>query len=261
MSADEYYELSDSRAAVTPDNFNGLVRHPALFHAMTADRELRPARSEAAAANGILYDFMTLDTVAFHAKYLVDEGPVNPKTGKPYGRTSKAYAEWEASLTKPSVHPDELAVFDRLASAYSGHKITQAISDGAEVVNNAVFTADLCGVACACLVNKLYAKDDGVFAVVIKPTEDLNSVGTAPGGAACIGHSLALTELILAENGIAVLKLYRAMLERNKLPRCGYFDTLPEMRYDEAVLNRLADYSACLGTGKFVTKFDNVISL
>lgn len=37
---------------------------------------------------------------AFDEQYLVAGGPVNPKTGEPYGKATKAYAEWIAAQTR-----------------------------------------------------------------------------------------------------------------------------------------------------------------
>lgn len=39
-----------------------------------------------------------LEPEAFEARYLVCDGPVNPKTGKPFGRETKAWAEWRAGI-------------------------------------------------------------------------------------------------------------------------------------------------------------------
>ena len=37
---------------------------------------------------------------AFREDYTVSDGPTNPKTGQPYGKLTKAYAEWEVALGK-----------------------------------------------------------------------------------------------------------------------------------------------------------------
>ena len=36
---------------------------------------------------------------AFDEQFLVADGPMNPKTGEPYGKSTKAYAEWLSSQT------------------------------------------------------------------------------------------------------------------------------------------------------------------
>ena len=36
---------------------------------------------------------------AFDGQFLVADGPVNPKTGEPFGKATKAYAEWLSSQT------------------------------------------------------------------------------------------------------------------------------------------------------------------
>lgn len=43
--------------------------------------------------------FILEGVAAFHDRYSVAEGPVNPKTGSPYGRDTKAYAAWYQEIT------------------------------------------------------------------------------------------------------------------------------------------------------------------
>jgi len=42
---------------------------------------------------------------AFHAAYSVCDGPINPKTDKPFGQASKRYTEWIEELTKAGKSP------------------------------------------------------------------------------------------------------------------------------------------------------------
>ena len=46
-----------------------------------------------------LHCFVLEGATAFHERYQVAEGPVNPKTGNPYGRDTKAYESWYAEIT------------------------------------------------------------------------------------------------------------------------------------------------------------------
>ena len=38
---------------------------------------------------------------AYHATYEIGDGPVNPRTGKPFGRNSAAYMDWAAVAARP----------------------------------------------------------------------------------------------------------------------------------------------------------------
>ena len=59
---------------------------------------------------------------AFREDYAVSDGPTNPKTGQPYGKLTKAYAEWEVALGKPVVTADERTWLGRLHGAVQAHE-------------------------------------------------------------------------------------------------------------------------------------------
>lgn len=46
-----------------------------------------------------LHCFVLEGASAFHERYIIAEGPVNPKTGSPYGRETKAYDAWFQEIT------------------------------------------------------------------------------------------------------------------------------------------------------------------
>ncbi len=54
-------------------------------------------------------------------------GPVNPKTGKPYGQDSKAYAEWAEGAGKPAISQDTADLCEQLAVAASNHAEAAAL--------------------------------------------------------------------------------------------------------------------------------------
>ena len=59
-------------------------------------------------------------------------GPINPKTNKPYGQDTKAYAEWAETLGKPAISQDTADLCDRLAQAVREHDAATALlADGA----------------------------------------------------------------------------------------------------------------------------------
>ena len=55
--------------------------------------------------------------IAFDNAYLVSSGPKNPKTGLPFGRQTKAYAEWLEGQLKPIISPTEMEWLEKLRTA------------------------------------------------------------------------------------------------------------------------------------------------
>jgi hypothetical protein len=56
----------------------------------------------------------------FDAKYAVG-GPINEKTGKPYGSYTKAFAEWSASQGKDVLTEDQAVLVEQMYASVCGH--------------------------------------------------------------------------------------------------------------------------------------------
>jgi hypothetical protein len=63
---------------------------------------------------------------AFEAKYATG-GPVNEKTGKPYGKETKAWSEWEQSINKVVLGEDEMHVLENMALNVMRHRGAQDV--------------------------------------------------------------------------------------------------------------------------------------
>lgn len=54
-------------------------------------------------------------------------GPINPKTNRPFGQDTKAYAEWAATVGKPAISQDTADLCDQLAEAVGNHAEAAAL--------------------------------------------------------------------------------------------------------------------------------------
>ena len=54
-------------------------------------------------------------------------GPINPKTNRPFGQDTKAYAEWAATIGKPAISRDVADLCEQLAEAVSAHAEASAL--------------------------------------------------------------------------------------------------------------------------------------
>ncbi len=73
-------------------------------------------------------------------------GPVNPKTGEPYGTATKAFAEWSAAQGKPVITAEQARMIDQMAEGVMSHSIArQLLSKG---IAEAVTRCQWHGVAC-----------------------------------------------------------------------------------------------------------------
>jgi len=120
-------------------------RHcPALFHGKQTGEipdEERPAYIIGRAAHKLILEGLE----PFNREYIVGE-PVNPQTGKSYGKNTQAYQTWLASQGKSVISPANFDFIKRLQIAVwthfeSGNLLQDGISEG-------VVRTDYCGVPC-----------------------------------------------------------------------------------------------------------------
>lgn len=58
-------------------------------------------------------------------------GPVNPKTGQPFGPNTKAYAEWEAKMGKKGISDEDYDLIHSLRAAVHAHPVAaQLLAEG-----------------------------------------------------------------------------------------------------------------------------------
>ena len=79
----------------------------------------------------------------FDEEFTVSEGPVNPKTGEPFGKATKAYREWAAVQKTPVVSSADFGFITKLQRAVWTHAVANALlADG--VAEKTVRTTYLC---------------------------------------------------------------------------------------------------------------------
>jgi hypothetical protein len=67
---------------------------------------------------------------AYEAGFAIG-GPINEKTGKPFGRDTKAFAEWAALCSKPVLSRDQADLVEALADSVRQHPVaTQLLGNG-----------------------------------------------------------------------------------------------------------------------------------
>lgn len=66
---------------------------------------------------------LTLEGREAYTRGFAVGGPINEKTGKIYGRDTKAFAEWAALQGKPVLSPDQAELVEQMAEAVRAHPV------------------------------------------------------------------------------------------------------------------------------------------
>lgn len=93
---------------------------PLLYHRKMTG-EIERVETSAFLFGRALHKLVLEGQAAFNEEFVVSPGPVNPKTGEPFGRLTKAYREWAAAQTADVVAPEDFEAMRRIAEAVHGH--------------------------------------------------------------------------------------------------------------------------------------------
>ena len=96
IPAEEYHADSRSGRYMSSHLLADFRESPELYRRKTRG-EIAEAESPALALGRAAHCLILEGRPAFDREYVVSEGPLNPKTGEPYGKSTKAYAEWRGS--------------------------------------------------------------------------------------------------------------------------------------------------------------------
>ena len=215
---------------------------------------LRPALSEAMTTGLAMAGFLSLEPEKFLETYVVVDGPTNPKTGKPYGTDTKAYAEWRAMEEETPVSTERFNRFGQMALAFNRHAFIKSL-DGHERIRNVVLAAEVAGVSCLCRIDSLYVGDGSVIAVDVKTTSDLCTFARSA-DAMHYREQQALLRCIMGRLWFDRPQTRIAAIEKGPLPRCGVFGVRDEDDVADHVLSALRDYARSAETGVYGTKFE-----
>lgn len=125
IPAEEYHAATKENKYTTSHRLNLFRRCPALYHKHITGEIVEG--DTAAFQMGRAVHVLTLEPDNFDKEYLVADGPINPKTGNPYGRETKAFKEWADVQTLPVIGTEEHALMKKLADAVHAHEIAADI--------------------------------------------------------------------------------------------------------------------------------------
>ncbi len=174
---------------------------------------------------------------AFEAQFAVG-GPINPKTNRPFGSATKAFAEWAQVQGKPVIAHEQLDLIEQMASgvAMNDEAITLLLYGRSEGVVRATY----CDTPCQIRIDWLHPHR-GI--VDLKTTADLTWFEN-DARRRRYHNQLGLYQAVLAQMIDRMVPVYIVAVEKIEPFRCGVWrvsdDTLAIARQEnEAAIKRL----------------------
>lgn len=141
-SAEVYHAQRDK--FLTSHQLADFRRNPLLFHkkqcGLVKDED-RPAFQIGRAAHVLVLE----GRAVYESEYALG-GPVNPKTGEPFGSRTKAFQDWAETQGKPVLTDEQAALIESVNASVRAHQHAAALlADG---VAEGVIRTDYCGMPC-----------------------------------------------------------------------------------------------------------------
>ncbi len=135
---------AQTQGCLTSHRLADFRRCPELYHreqlGLIEDRDT-PAYALGRAAHTLILEGREV----FERQYAVG-GPVNPRTGLPFGKTTRAFQEWAEIQGRPVLAAEDAAFVERLHQAVQAHPVAPALFTGG--VAEGVCRAEYLGVRC-----------------------------------------------------------------------------------------------------------------
>lgn len=188
-------------------------RNPLLFRkkelGLVKDED-RPAYLIGRAAHMLILE----GREAFEMSYAFG-GPVNPKTGEPFGSRTKAFQEWAEAQGKPVLSDEQVALIENMNAAVFSHKHAAALlSDG---MPEGVVRDEYCGLACQARFDWL-SPVRGIVDLKTCDNLDWLQIDARSYGYA---HQMTFYRSLLARVSGVVVPVHLIAVEKREPFRCG----------------------------------------
>jgi len=229
-------------------------RCPLLYH--RKQRGLIPDRDSNAYLIGRAAHVLVLEgRERFEMEFAVG-GPINPRTGKPFGSNTKKFAEWAERLGKPVLSDDRAALVEQMAAAVRSHLFAAELL--AEGVAERVVRCEYRGHACQSRLDWINPLPDRGLADL----KTADSLDTFEADAHTYGyiHQMAFYRALIREASGLVLPVRLIAVEKREPFRCGVWEIAPAVldvaeRENEHAIDEL---SRCHETGIWPTRFESL---
>jgi hypothetical protein len=239
----EHFEayLEKAKTNLTSHALADFRRSPLLY--FKKKQGLIPDEDRPAFVVGRATHKLILEGQAKFAEEYAVGGPINKKTGKPYGSGTQAWAEWEAEQGKPALSTEQYELIGKMADGVKAHRVAcELLYEGAA---EGVLRGEYCGVPAQARLDWLNASR-GV--IDLKTADNLDYFAADArryGYVYQVAFYAAMVHVITGEK----LPAWLIAIEKQEPFRCGVWrvddSVLAHARKEnEAAIERMKRYAA-----------------
>lgn len=240
ISRDEYYAASASGARISFHALLDFFKNGKEYKRHITGEVPQPAPTREMFIGTATHALILEGRAKYDAEYTIADGPINPKTGAPYGKETKAFRDWLAEQQKPIITTEEAAQIEAMNAAVREHAIAAQLLAQGSAEN--VVTFQWCELPCQSMIDWI----NPAFAIIdLKTCADIDRFVWQARDARYIAQLAFYRHALEATTGQR-LECYIIAVEKAARPRCGVY-MIPSPDLDEAEdwlmtqLNALAD--------------------
>jgi hypothetical protein len=189
----------------------------------------------------------------FHADYQCGGGPINPKTDKPYGDTTKKFRDWAERQTKTILTEDQYALVMHLDHAVHSHPLASLIlADG---VPEGVLRDNYCGLPCQVRIDWFAAAWGIADLKTCQSLDQFEEVADRE-----YVFQMAFYRAIVRQASGETVPVYLIAVEKQQPYRCGVWRIKPEKLRDAEAINEfsLRELAHCQRDNHWPTRYEDL---
>ena len=250
--ADVYH--AKSKDFLSAHALNEFRRCPLLYR--KKELGLVPERDTTAYLIGRAAHALILEGRERYQREFAVGGPINPRTGQPFGSQTKAFAEWAEKQNKPVLSDSQAALVEQMAAAVKGHAV--AVELFADGVAEGVVRAEYAGHRCQARIDWINPVEDRGI-VDLKTADELDTFEMAMRAFGYLRQLAFYRALVAAVSG-RVFPVHIVAVEKREPFRCGVWRVASEVLEQAQGENEEAavDLRRCRETGDWFTRYESL---
>ena len=145
IDADEYHKAAREGRYLSSHLLGDFRKSPKLYRKKMCG-EIEPADSAALTLGRAVHTLVLEGRAKFDSEFMISDGPVNPKTGEPFGKLTRAYREWAAAQKLPVVTGPDFSFMSKLQQSVWVHPVAgELLDDGvSEKTLRTAYRGEMC---------------------------------------------------------------------------------------------------------------------
>jgi hypothetical protein len=232
---------------------------------MKMSGEIEPTESAALTMGRAVHSLILEGRSVFEKEFMVSDGPVNPKTGEPFGRLTKAYREWAAAQDKCVVTGQEFSLMAKLQQSVWTHPVAMPLLD--EGIAEQTVRTHYCGEPCQIRMDWFRSEYEG--RPVICDLKTCENIDWFESDARRYGypHQAAFYRSVLLEawrdferHDIGEVDCYLIAIEKREPYRCGVWKLTDAILEASARENEraIAELQECRSLNRWPTRLEDL---